>query len=673
MSLYHVITFFRTFANEMVKNLKTKHILVSLVLLLLMACASIGSPDGGIYDEIPPKVVGSSPAERSTGVTARKMQIHFDEFIKLENVNEKVIVSPPQIEPANIRASGKSVKITLFDSLKANTTYTIDFSDAIVDNNEGNPMGHYTYSFSTGNEIDTMEVSGAVLNAENLEPIKGLLVGLYPLDSLFNDSVLKQRPFSRVSRTNGSGRFSIKGVKPGRYRAFALEDKDGDFLYSQKSERIAFLKDTFTTSCKWDMRMDTVWRDTTRYDSIRVVPYVHYYPDDLVLNAFLEAGQDQHLLKRERPDPNVIRLYFTAPADSLPTIKGLNFDESCLVVDASPHNDTITYWITDTAFTHREDTMKFELTFLETDTTGVLRPHTELIEEAPKITWEKLQKDREKQMAEWKKQREKQLKRAKQPLPAENNPFEVTFLELSPKPSGSVDPNQNIRYTAKQPIARVDTSRMHFYIKKDSFWIPEPFLFLPDEDVKSYTLYAEWEQKRQYRFTIDSAAVVGVMGDPCKSIKNDFTVRSEDEYGSLFVHVLLPDTAGIIVQLLNKADKCVAEVPAGKDGRADFFFLKPTDYYLRCFVDANGDGVWSTGNYETSQQPEQVYYFPKPISVKARWDIEQDWAPLEIPRMKQKPKEITKQKPDKEKDIKQRNRERLLKKQEERRQRRSDN
>ena len=638
--------------------MKTKHVLVGLGVLLIVACASIGSPDGGIYDEIPPKVISSSPADRSISVSARKMQIRFDEYIKLENANEKVIVSPPQLEPANIRAEGKSVKITLYDSLQENTTYTIDFGDAIVDNNEGNPMGNYTYSFSTGTEIDTMEVSGAVLNAQDLEPVKGMLVGLYPLDSLFSDSILSTKPFARVSRTNGSGRFSIKGVKPGKYRAFALEDKDGDFLFSQKSELIAILQDTFTTSCKWDLRMDTIWRDSTHYDSICAVPYVHYYPDDLVLNAFLEEGQDQHLLKLERPDPDILRLFFTAPADTLPVIRGLNFDEKCLVADASLRYDTITYWITDTAFTHREDTMKFELMFMETDSLGVLQPHTEMHEEVPKQTWQKIQKDKQKQIQDWKKQLEKRMKKSKEPLPPEENPYEKVFLELAAKPGGNIDPNQNIHYVAKQPIASADTTKMHLYVKEDTNWLPEPFLFLPDRDVKSYTLYAEWEQKRQYRFTIDSAAVVGVMGEKIKAIKNEFTVRSEDDYGSLFVHVMLPDTTRIIVQLLNRSDKCVAEVVAGSDGRADFFFLKPGDYYMRCYVDNDYDKEWDTGKYADARQPEMVFYFPKPIRIKAKWDVEQDWAPLEIPRLTQKPIEITKQKPDKEKNIKQRNKER---------------
>ena len=196
----------------------------------------------------------------------------FNEFVKLENANEKVIVSPPQIEPANVRADGKHVKITLYDTLRENTTYTIDFSDAIEDNNEGNPMGQYTFSFSTGESIDTMEVAGTVLNAQDLEPIKGILVGLYPADSTFSDTLLTSTPFHRVSRTNGSGRFSIKGVKPGRYRTFALKDVDGNFVFNQKSEVVAFDTTVIETSSKPDVRMDTIWRDSTHYDSIREIP-----------------------------------------------------------------------------------------------------------------------------------------------------------------------------------------------------------------------------------------------------------------------------------------------------------------------------------------------------------------------------------------------------------------
>ena len=639
-----------------------KPLLYSILTLLVVACASIAQPDGGEYDEIPPKVVSAFPAERATGVQTRKARINFDEYIKLQNASEKVIVSPPQIEPANIRADGKRIKIDFNDSLMPNTTYTVDFGDAIEDNNEGNPMGNYTYSFSTGDDIDTMEVSGTVLNAEDLEPVKGMLVGLYPLDSNLTDSILRTTPFSRVSRTNGSGRFTIKGVKPGKYRAYALDDKDANFVFSQKSEKIAFDSVIFETSCKRDVRMDTIWRDTIEYDSIRVVPYTHFLPDDLVLLSFLEDGQDQHLLKNERTDPEVFRLYFTAPADTLPVIKGLNFDESCLVCEASEKNDTLTYWITDTTYYRQQDTLKFELSFMATDTTGVLSPYTEKLEIVPKNTWAKKWKEQSKKIEEWNKEREKKMKTAKKPLPHEENPYTKTFLEVSCKPTGALDPNQNPRFTAKEPLAKVDTTKIHFYIKQDSDWIPAPFLFLPsNNDKKVYTLYAEWDSKEKYKFSADSCAFTSVMGNSTKPMRYEFSVKPDEDYGSIFIHILAPDS-NIIVQLLNRSDKPVATQKADKDGHADFFYTKPGDYYVRCFIDANQNGIWDTGNYDEGRRPEEVFYFPQKLSLKANWDLEQDWAIRSIDRSKQKPTDITKQKADKQKTIKQRNLQRKMEK-----------
>ena len=625
---------------------------------VMAACANIGNPDGGEYDQVPPKVIACTPADFALQNQKKKISIFFDEFIKLENANEKVTISPPQIETANVRADGKRIKIDLFDDLLPNTTYTIDFSDAIQDNNEGNPMQNYTYSFSTGDVIDTMEVSGTVLNAEDLEPIKGILVGLYPADSTFNDTLFTTTPFLRVSRTNGNGRFNIKGIKHGNYHAYALEDKDGNFIFNQKSERVAFDHKIISTYSKPDVRMDTVWRDSTRYDSIQVVPYTHYYPDDIVLTAFLESGQDRYLLKTERPEPDYFHLYFTAPSDSLPIIKGLNFDESCIIMESSVKRDTVTCWIGDTTYTHQQDTLHFQLTYLETDSLGTLQPRTDTLKLVAKQPYSKIRKERQKNIDEWNKDREKRIKKAKSPLPYEENPYEKEYLDISSKPSGSLDPNQNITFTAKQPLAQVDTTRIHFYIKKDSNWVETPFLFLPVENnKKSYRLYAEWESKQQYRFVADSAAFTNIYGVSSKTIRQEFKVKAEEEFGSIFIHTLLPDSH-VVVQLMNKTDKVVAQTKATPEGRADFFYLKPADYYVRCFIDANQNGVWDTGNYKEGLQPEEVFYFPKPISLKAMWDIEQDWEVRSIEKTKQKPMEITKQKPDKKKTVKDRNKER---------------
>lgn len=633
-------------------------LLCLLALLLTAACASIGNPDGGRFDETPPRVVGSSPADGAVNVSKRKVQILFDEYIKLEKASEKVVISPPQIEPANVRADGKRVKVDFYDSLRANTTYTIDFSDAIEDNNEGNPMGQYTFSFSTGDVIDTMQVSGRVLNAADLEPIKGIMVGLYPADSTWNDTLFRTRPFLRVSRTNGEGRFTIKGVKDGAYRVRALEDKDGDFVFSQKNERVAFDTMVYVTGSFPDVRMDTVWRDSLWYDSIRVVPYTHYTPDDVLLLAFLEDGQERHLLKTAYPEPTNFTFYFTAPSDSTPRIKGLNFDERCLVADASLKNDTVTFWVTDTALIHRQDTLSMILSYMETDTLGQLVVTNDTLDLSPKTTYAKIAAERSKQIEAWEKDRERRQKKAKKPLPYEENPYERTWLEAGFKPSGSLAPNQNVRYLAKEPILEVDTTKIHFYVKKDTDWLPAPFLFMPEErSAKSYMLYAEWEPGQKYRFVMDTAAVVSVLEHESKSVRQEFHVRAVEEYGSIFIHVISPDT-GVVVQLLSKNDKVEAQQRADKDGNADFFFMKPGEYYMRCYVDANGNGQWDTGDYASGLQPERVYYFGKPLPLKAQWDLRQDWDIRAVDVARQKPMAITKQKPDKEKKLKNRNAER---------------
>lgn len=633
-------------------------LLCLLALILTAACASIGNPDGGRFDETPPRVVGSSPADGAVNVSKRKVQILFDEYIKLEKASEKVVISPPQIEPANVRADGKRVKVDFYDSLRANTTYTIDFSDAIEDNNEGNPMGQYTFSFSTGDVIDTMQVSGRVLNAADLEPIKGIMVGLYPADSTWNDTLFRTRPFLRVSRTNGEGRFTIKGVKDGAYRVRALEDKDGDFVFSQKNERVAFDTTVYVTGSFPDVRMDTVWRDSLWYDSIRVVPYTHYTPDDVLLLAFLEDGQERHLLKTVYPEPTNFTFYFTAPSDSTPRIKGLNFDERCLVADASLKNDTVTFWVTDTALIHRQDTLSMILSYMETDTLGQLVVTNDTLDLSPKTTYAKIAAERSKQIEAWEKDRERRQKKAKKPLPYEENPYERTWLEAGFKPSGSLAPNQNVRYLAKEPILGVDTTKIHFYVKKDTDWLPAPFLFMPEErSAKSYMLYAEWEPGQKYRFVMDTAAVVSVLEHESKSVRQEFHVRAVEEYGSIFIHVISPDT-GVVVQLLSKNDKVEAQQRTDKDGNADFFFMKPGEYYMRCYVDANGNGQWDTGDYASGLQPERVYYFGKPLPLKAQWDLRQDWDIRAVDVARQKPMAITKQKPDKEKKLKNRNAER---------------
>ena len=197
-------------------NLRMLFLILSIShFLIFFSCARMGTPDGGWYDEKPPQVLRTSPSDKSKSMHSKKISIYFDEFVKIAEATQRVIVSPPQMEMPDIKAVGKKITIELKDSLKPNTTYTIDFCDAITDYTEDNPMGNYTYSFSTGEQIDTLEVSGFVLDAVNLEPVKGILVGLY---NQMEDSIFRKQPMLRVARTDGNGHFTIKGVADGEYR-----------------------------------------------------------------------------------------------------------------------------------------------------------------------------------------------------------------------------------------------------------------------------------------------------------------------------------------------------------------------------------------------------------------------------------------------------------------------
>ncbi len=623
--------------------------MVCLLLAMVVSCARMGQPDGGWYDDTPPRVVHTDPADKGTGVRSKKVTITFDEFIKLEDASNKVVISPPQIEPADIKSSGKKIVVELKDSLKDSTTYTIDFSDAISDNNEGNPMGNYTFSFSTGERIDTFEVSGNVLDATNLEPIKGILVGLY--DDL-SDTVFASKPFIRVSRTDSRGRFVIRGIAPGTYRVYALQDADGNYTYSQKSEMLAFSHATFEPYAKPDIRQDTVWRDTLRIDSIIRTPYTHFYPDDLVLRAFTALQTDRYLVKTERAEPNRLNFYFSYGNDSLPQLKGLNFNsDSAFVVDSNLKNDTITYWIKDTTLINT-DSLTVEARYLITDSTGTLVMQTDTLEMIPKMSYERRMKQEAKENEKWLKEQEKKKKKGE----AYDSIMPVKPLEPQISGSGTITPEQNIFFTMPTPLEKCDTSAIQLYSKIDTLWYKSRFEWLPvPGNIKKYELRAEWRPDIEYSLEVDSAAFIDIYGLVSKSIKQGIKVSSNEEFGSLIVNVSgQRDSSTVIVQLLGSSDNVQKETKV-VDGSAEFFYLKAGKYYLRAFVDNNDNGQWDTGDYYADLQPEEVFYYPKEVECKEKWDITIGWDLNATPVARQKPQAITKQKSEQEKKLRNRN------------------
>ncbi len=628
---------------------KIKSYILFIAMLPLMlsvaSCARMGNPDGGWYDEEPPKVISTFPLDGAVNVREKKITISFDEYVTIDNPTENVIISPPQLEQPEVKPKGKSIVVELKDTLKENTTYTVDFSNAIKDNNENNLMGNYTYSFSTGEAIDTMEVGGYVLEAETLEPIAGTQVGLYLVtDSIEADTTIINRfyrePMLRVSRTDQSGHFSVKGVKPGRYRVYALADVDNNFMLTPRSgEQMAFYDETVVPSVFDDVRQDTTMLDSLRIKSIERVQYKHYMPDNVMLRAFTEAKADRALLKNERTEPEKMTFYFTYGDSILPEIKGINFDlENNYILEASAKNDTLTYWLKDTALVNT-DSLELTITYRMTDTLGVLQDKIDTLRLIPRIPFEKRLKLAEKERETWEKQQDKKKKKGE--------PYDSIMppkpLEKKIPTNPSLDPDKNVTIEFPTPLMTIDTAKIHLYIERDSMWYNAKYEIRqkPNTNIRTLELLAEWQPGLQYSFETDSAAFVDIYGKATLKEKLGLKVKSLDEFGTF--EITMPEMVGknVIAQLLNQSGNVSKEVKT-TEGVAKFYYVSEDIYYMRIIVDENNNGIWDTGEYDSLRQPEQVYYFPKEIECRAKWDIRETWNPTAKPLNEQKPSKLKK-------------------------------
>ena len=633
-----------------------RHKLPALLMLMIVvySCASMGNPDGGPYDEEPPKFVRSTPKPFAINSKEKKVTIEFDEFIKLEKAAEKVVVSPPQLEQPEIKASGRKVVVGLVDSLRPNTTYTIDFADAIVDNNEGNPLGNYAFTFSTGTTIDTMEVSGTVLSASDLEPVKNIQVGLH---SDLSDSAFMKKPFDRVSRTDSRGHFSIRGIAPGKYRIYALMDGNQNYLFDSKTEMIAFSDSIIIPAMEDAMRQDTIWKDSLTIDTIKSVGYTRFLPDDIILRAFKEENDRQYLTRSERDKENHFVLTFSARADTLPTLKGLNFDErDAFIIEKTDRNDSICYWIKDSLI-YQMDTLEIQMDYLATDTLDRLVPQTDTLFLANKLTRAEREKLEAKAAEEKEKERKKKEKKGEK-----IEPEPTKFLTLNLDAPSAFDLDRNVYLSFDEPVASIDTAAIHMEIKKDSLWEEIPFLFVSDSVLpRKYEILAEWEPEKEYQLSIDSMAFKGVYGLHTNKVKQTMKVKKLNEYGTILLNITGADSTAV-VELLDGSGKVLRQQRITPQNTADFYYLNPgTKFYIRLFNDRNGNGVWDTGKYSEHLQPEEVYYFPKVWEMKANFDFEENWNINAVPVEKQKLDEIKKQKPEETKKIQDRNKERARK------------
>lgn len=592
--------------------------------LLLAACASIGRPEGGPRDMTPPVMVSSTPAPGSVNVSNGRIDIVFDENITLDDPMNKIVVSPPQKKQAQISSNGRRVRITLRDTLRDSTTYTVDLADAVRDLNEGNILDGLAIDFSTGPSIDTLMISGIVFEGRTLEPAQGMIVGVY--STPVADTALTTLPMDRITKTNALGRFTIRNLKPGSYRVFAINDLNHDFHWD-RSEDIAFLDRDISPSTMAVEVTDT-FTDAAGNDSLVTRPATRFLPDDILLTWFNENYKPLYLVKHERPDARRLTLEMSTHSDSLPQLTLLNtvragarLDREA-VLQSSPGLDSLTYWLRDTTLIG-SDTLKIAARYLHTDKLDNITFTTDTLTFALRQPKKKKKRDEE----------------------TDSVP-KLEFVNIGISSRQPQDLNIPLLFETSAPTASIDSAGFRIEELVDSVWMPVAARIpSPPDSLQPMRLLTEmtWKPKTKYRVTIDSLAVTDIYGNHNRPFVQEVSTHAIEDYAALFFNIgdLGPDSA--IVELLS-SDKPVRLEPV-RNGVATFEYVTPGAYYARLFIDRNQNGRWDTGSVADTVQPEDVFYFSKKLNLKKNWDVEQQWNIYETPVDLQKPEDIKKNKP----------------------------
>lgn len=597
-----------------------KGLYIIIATLALIGCANRGiGPQGGPKDSLPPEVLRSEPENGALEFKGNRIEVSFNEYLQLDNVSQNLIMSPPQQRPPEVKVRGKHLSIQFVDTLQDNTTYTLDFGNAVCDYREKNPYTNYTFAFSTGPVIDTLEIRGKVYDAETLNPQANIFVGIH---SNPDDSAFTKMPFARIARTDTTGAFRIGNIRAGVYRLYGVDDVSRDYRLTP-GEAFAFADSTVTPEVHPHYHTDTLGNDS-------LVGYA-YGPADLLLWLFRPEQQRLYLQRTVREQQHMVKLYFSSSPDSLPSFRALRPSEwdSTLSDTAwtdpmpyihthySAHCDTVTLWLTD-SMAIGQDSIFLEARYRRTDSLYNLEWYTDTLR------------------AIWRAPR-----MSAKALKAKRHRDSTRKLEIKSNAKRAFEIYDTLFITCSTPLMDVEPDSLHLMMRKDTLYIPVDFRIMPHDTLPmKLMLLASLGAGKEYELRVDSGAMHDVYGVPNKKEKYALQVKKPEDYSTLRVK-LTPYLPNARIQVLNAKDEVLRELPAVPEG-AFFRYLKPDTYYLRLYIDENGDGKWTTGSWENHRQPEKVYYFPDKLQTKSNWDFEEEWDYQAVEQTEAKPQELVK-------------------------------
>ena len=584
------------------RSLLSGFFLLTALIFLISACAKVSSPTGGPKDRQPPVVLKCVPENGARNFRGKIVSITFDEYVVLDNITEKFMVSPPMKKKPRIFIKGKSVNVEFEDKRKDSTTYTFYFQDAIKDLNEGNLIENYQFVFSTGSVIDSLSVTGNVFKAFNLEVPEKTMVLMY--SNLEDSAVVKNLP-DYISRVDQTGYFRIDNVRAGRYNLYALTDADNSKNYNLTEQGFAFMG--YPVDISPDKNYLPVVKDTSTVKkeaspaSVQPVKTGEY---QLVL--FTALKKDHYLSGSSRNMIYLLEYTLSMPPDSMKfefSIPGTSSD--AYKTESSRRRDTLKVWLTDsTLYSQPQITTIVNYPF--TDTLGILDYKEDTV------------------LMRFLEPRVPRSAKVKKP------PFKIDINIRS----GSLKPGQQIVFNSETPLRQPDETRIWLYEVADTNRTKVLFSFFKDSTNSCrYIMQSKLMPGKKYLFIADSASFGNIYGDNIDSTGIRFTIREADSYN--LIKFTLNDIPGnLIIQLLNTAEKLLGQVKLNQDGNVVFPLLEQGKYRARSIYDLNGDGEWTTGDFTLKRQPEPVSYYQEEIELKPGWNVESDNWNLELRNMK---------------------------------------
>jgi len=565
-------------------------------LFLAYSCANIVAPNGGPKDVTPPKVTKCEPDNFTVKFNTRLIRIAFDEYIKLNNINTQLMISPPQKNLPDIFIKGKTLNIKIKDTLKPNTTYNFYFGNAIGDITENNILSNYQYVFSTGDFLDSMSVKGVVNNAFDLKPVDDVYVMLY--DSIIDSIPYLKRPVY-ITKTDKSGHFQLKNLRNINYKIFALADANSNLLYDLPYEKIAFIDSVIKPDFYNDKKLpiekkdslktkDTVQNNTKKTpekliavdslskDSTKTVKKM---PVDYQMYLFEQKDSTQHVLKKTFERKGLVSVIFKFPVKNFKIKYPKTENHKDIIKEEfNKTSDTLKIWIKDANLDTLNAMIYQDNKVLDTLKLNVV-PHVTKRNVSSKIR--------------------------------------ISSNIIS---NGTFDYFSHPVFTFNNPVKSINIDSIIF--KQDSVRIIPQFKF-QDSSYRSLELTNDLKEEKSYMLFFPVKSFNDIFNNDHDTLRLKFKTKKKDDYGSLILKVKLPqEDHQYIIQLLDEKEKIVKQEIINNSQKIQFINMKPGKYFVKTIDDENKDGKWNSGNYLKKKQPEKVFIVKGEIVTRANWDVE---------------------------------------------------